>query len=228
MNYFLVPIYILLGFLPGLIWLAVFLWQDRKRPEPVGMISKAFIWGMLITPAAVVIEFVFIKILGIVPMNIALFNILAAFLIIAPAEEYLKYFIFKYKIFKSRAYDEPVDAMIYMITIAMGFASVENIFLILQNLNNPFRILFIRFLSATLIHALSAGLTGYSLGILKAKKIWKTSTLAIGLMYAIIIHGLYDALAYSQSSSALMALAGLLFIMTIVISFKFKKLKKKL
>jgi len=225
MNYFLIPIYIILGFLPGLIWLAIFLWQDKKKPEPAGMVSKAFIWGMLITPPAVVIEFILIKILGLAPINIALINILAAFLIIAPTEEYLKYFIFKYKIFKSRAYDEPIDAMIYMITIAMGFASVENILLVVQNLEDPFRILLIRFLSATLLHALAAGLIGYSLGRLKQKKIWKNSSIAIGIFYAIIIHGLYDAMAYWQSAIALFGLAGLLILMTIIISFLFKKLK---
>tara|TARA_Y100000310_G_scaffold55331_1_gene50744 strand:+ start:61 stop:741 length:681 start_codon:yes stop_codon:yes gene_type:complete len=225
MNYIQIIIYVLLGFTPGLAWLLFFLRQDKKRPEPIGMLWRAFIWGMIITFPAVIIEYALLESIKPLILNQILLNILAAFLIIAPAEEILKYFVFKYRIFKAKVYDEPIDAMIYMITIAMGFASVENIILVLRNLDDPWKILILRFLSATLVHALAGGIIGFYLGKVKQKKVWKTCTVAMGIFYAIIFHGAYDAIILWQSDLVILAIAGLLVFVSVLVSWQFKILK---
>lgn len=199
----------LLGFIPGLIWLAIFLYRDRKKPEPGWMIAKIFVYGMLITPAAVVIELAFVKIIT-GPFYI--------FLVIAPVEEFLKYLVFKLKVLKAKAYDEPIDAMIYMITIALGFATVENIILLLRDGSNPLSLLTLRFLSATLLHALASGIIGYYLGMKKP--------VSPGLFWAIAFHGAYNYIALLHESLALPLLAPLLIFMFIVVSRDFKKIKK--
>lgn len=199
----------LLGFIPGLIWLAIFLYRDRKKPEPGGMIAKIFLYGMLITPAAVLVEFAFVQVLS---------GALYLFLVIAPTEEILKYLVFKLKVAKAKAYDEPIDAMIYMITIALGFATVENIILILQDSSNSFNLLLMRFLSATLLHALAAGIIGYYLG---AKK-----PVITGLFLAIIFHGFYNYIALLHQMLSLTLLAPLLIFMFILVSWMFRRLKK--
>ena len=58
--------------------------------------------------------------------------------------------------------------MIYMITVALGFAALENIFIASNGLligsfknGEVFSILTIRFAGATLFHALGAGIVGY-------------------------------------------------------------------
>ncbi|MFH1392367.1 MAG: PrsW family glutamic-type intramembrane protease [bacterium] len=200
---------ILLGFIPGLIWLAIFLYRDRKKPEPGYMIAKIFLFGMLITPAAVIIEMAFVKIIT---------GAFYIFLIIAPTEEILKYLVFKFKVAKAKAYDEPIDAMIYMITIALGFATVENIILILKDGSQTFNLLTLRFLSATLLHALASGIVGYYLG---AKK-----SVSAGLFWAIAFHGVYNYIALLHETLALPLLAPLLILMFIIVSREFKKIKK--
>lgn len=200
---------LILGFLPGLIWLAIFLYRDRRKPEPSHMIAKIFLFGMLITPLAIIAE------LALKPIEI--FPVLYIFLVIAPVEELVKYLVFKLKILKNKFYDEPIDAMIYMITIALGFASVENIILILQNSASTFNLLVLRFLSATLLHALAAGIIGYYI----AKK--KTS---IGLVIAIAFHGVYDYFALLHTDKALQLLGPLLIFMFILVSVYFKKVRK--
>lgn len=204
----LILLYIILGFIPGLAWLLIFLRKDKERPEPRKMILKVFLWGMLVTPIAIVLELVFVR------LEATLF----LFLIVGPVEELLKYWVFKRQVARAPAYDEPVDAMIYMITAAMGFASVENIIVILNHIGNPVEVIILRFLSATLLHALASGIVGYWLG---AKK-----PVVTGLALAIIFHGVYNYLATSQYALASILLIGLLFIMFIVNSIQFNKLKK--
>lgn len=199
----------LLGFIPGLIWLAIFLERDRKKPEPSGMIAKIFFYGMLITAPAILIEWVFID---------ALSGALFLFLIVAPTEEILKYLVFKFKVAKAKAYDEPIDAMIYMITIALGFATVENIILILRDGSDPLNLLTLRFLSATLLHALAGGIIGYYIG---AKK-----PVITGLLLAIIFHGFYNYIVLLHASFSWFLLAPLLIFMFILVSWQFRKLKK--
>jgi len=200
---------LLLGFIPGLIWLAIFLYRDRRKPEPGWMIAKIFLYGMLITPAAVIVELAFVKIIS---------GAFYIFLIIAPTEELLKYLVFKLKVAKAKAYDEPIDAMIYMITIALGFATVENIILLLRDGSNPLNLLTLRFLSATLLHALSSGIVGYFIGMKKP--------VSSGLFWAIAFHGVYNYIALLHDALALPLLAPLLIFVFIVVSRNFKKIKK--
>jgi len=194
-----------LGFIPGLIWLLFFLHKDRAKPEPKKMILKAFCFGMLITPIAAIFELGFLKVIA-----------LPVFLIAAPVEETLKYLVFKFKIAKARAYDEPIDAMIYMITIALGFASIENIILISKDGSDALSLLVLRFLSATLLHALAAGIIGYYI----ARK-----RVIHGLLLATGFHMIYNYIAVLNQTISLLFLGVLLIFMFALVSLQFQKLK---
>src|SRR3989344_4541791 len=68
----------------------------------------------------------------------------------------------------SKYFDEPIDAMIYMLTASLGFAAAENIFVVLDAIFNNgaaaegiFGIIVFRFVGATLLHALSSSIVGY-------------------------------------------------------------------
>tara|TARA_Y100000310_G_C20576310_1_gene760581 strand:- start:660 stop:1286 length:627 start_codon:yes stop_codon:yes gene_type:complete len=200
----------ILGFIPGLIWLLIFLYRDRKHPEPKKMIGKIFLWGAAVTILALGVEAVGFKELG---GN----SILYIFLIVAPAEEILKWLVFKFRVEDNRNYDEPIDAMIYMITIGLGFATVENIFLIIREAGNPLNIIIMRFLSATLLHALASGTVGYFIGSKKP--------VAIGLFLAIIGHGTYNYFATIGGDKGLTGIAVILISMFALVSWFFKKLK---
>jgi len=218
------------GIIPGLIWLIIFLYQDKKRPEPNRMIVKAFLYGMAITPIAALAEALFLPLF-----------LLPTLLIAAPVEEFLKYKIFSWTIKKNPNNNEPIDPMIYMITIALGFASVENIVLVFHGnglFGDTFGLLLLRFLSATLIHALCSATIGYCFS---QDKYNKTSKLKVihGMLFAIFVHAVYNYTAWQSShitglhnvfglSLNLwgMQLFGLLTLMFIVVSYQFKKIKQ--
>jgi len=238
--------YITLGLLPSLIWLSFYLRKD-KNPEPNSVILKIFLLGMLIAPIAIVLELLLIwllnptinplEILSQIPSNSFISALLAATLIPALVEEYLKYSVVKLKVLKKSIFDEPTDAMIYCIIAALGFAAVENLMVLFKisypNLEQALGTIAFRFLGATLVHALASAIVGYWLarGLLEVKK--RKRFISIGLVLAIIFHSCYNYLILTGFGSTqhriffLSMIALLLIIVAFVVSSYFKKLKKQ-
>jgi len=239
--------YICLGLLPSLIWLSFYLKKD-KHPEPNSIILRVFIWGMLLAPLAIILELLLIwllnpsydltSLLSQTNYNGIIKTILAATLIPALVEEYLKYSIIKHKFLKKPAFDEPTDVILYCIIAGLGFAAIENILVVFKSpfpsFGESFGIIGFRFLGATLLHALASGIIGYwlALGLLNAKK--RKRFILIGLTIAIIFHSCYNYLiitALNRTDNYKMILifitAVLLFSTALFISLCFKKLKKQ-
>ena len=243
MRYFF---YILLGLLPSLIWLSFYLKKD-KNPEPNSMILKVFFFGMLIAPIAIIFELALIwllnpttnplDILSKISQNNFIGALLAATLIPALVEEYLKYFVVKLKVIKKSIFDEPTDAMIYCIIAALGFASVENLMILFKisfpNFGQALGVIGFRFLGATLLHILASAIVGYWLarGLLELKK--RTKFILIGLALAIIFHSCYNYLilaTFNQADHRLIffsLIVILLISVAMIVSYCFRKLKKQ-
>lgn len=236
------PLYIAFGLLPSFIWLLFYLRKD-KHPEPNSMVLKIFIWGMLLSPLALILEAVLIWLLNPSSNPIATLNgeTTNSFLIIAlsctliPAlvEELLKYLIVRAKILKHSAFDEPTDAMLYCIIAGLGFAAVENLMIALRitSLGQTLNTMLLRFVGATFVHALASGIVGYwlALGIMNIKKIKRF--VSIGLVIAIAFHSCYNYLILLLFNSAhpfkyLTPIAILLITVGLTVSYSFRKLKK--
>lgn len=152
-------LFFILGLLPSLAWLVFFLKED-VHPEPKKIIFKVFISGFIITFVVIAIQFLFqdifnsYKITGNSPFPLFIF---------ALVEEILKFVAVYLVIRKCRFFDEPIDAMIYMIVAALGFAMVENIAIMfsIAQISEALGIITIRFVGATLLHALSSAIVGY-------------------------------------------------------------------
>jgi RsiW-degrading membrane proteinase PrsW (M82 family) len=240
--------YISLGLLPSLIWLSFYLRKD-KNPEPNSMVIKIFFFGMLMAPLALVLELALIWLLNPtanpfdalprMPQSSFIAAILAATLIPALVEEYLKYSVVKFKVLKNSVFDEPTDAMIYCIIAGLGFAAVENLMVVYGisffNLKEALKTTSLRFLGATLVHALASGAVGYWLarGLLEFKK--RKKYILVGLFIAIIFHSCYNLLIltfFNQTTINgkiffLSLIVLLLVSAALIISFCFKKLKKQ-
>lgn len=231
MNYALnYPLYIFFGILPSILWLQFYLRRDVK-PEPKLMILKIFFYGALSALPAIFLEtaiFEEIKNLDFSPFIIFTLNI---FLGVALVEELLKFLVVKEKVLNDPEFDEPVDAMIYMIIAALGFAAVENL-LILFSLKYAFwgeilEISFLRFLGATFLHALCSAIIGFFIGLsfFEKEKRWKL--VFAGSVLAILLHGSYNfSIMKLEKGLNLLIPFGILIISAIFVSFGFKRLKK--
>lgn len=215
-----------LGFAPGLIWLAFFLKED-VHPEPRKMIARTFILGGLSAFAAYIIEFFtndFLKGSPIIINGLGGIN-LSPFLGFALIEEVVKFFFVWKLIHKSPYFDEPIDAMIYMVTGALGFATAENFFLVLSNSSGgAFDVILLRFIGATLLHALSSAVLGYAWawGI---KKKMVTAYVFGGIIFATIFHSVFNLLVY-QFNNLLIYPTVFLAAIGFVVLYDFEKLRK--
>src|ERR1051326_3798907 len=120
-----------LGLLPSLIWLAYWIRKDC-HPEPKVMLTKVLLLGIMLSPLAIILQLLFVQyvaqFLGLDPAVLA--DSPWFFLWAALVEEMVKYLAVYFVVLRSPEFDEPVDAMIYMLTAAMGFAAMENILVI--------------------------------------------------------------------------------------------------
>lgn len=152
-------IFVALGFLPSFAWL-IFFRKEDIHPEPKKMIAKVFIYGALVTLAALIAQYGIRDALNF--LNISEF-VFIGFFLFAAAEEILKFFAAWKTVGKSKYFDEPADAMIYMITAALGFALVENLAVALGSgdAREAVASITLRFVGATLLHVLSSAIAGY-------------------------------------------------------------------
>ncbi len=238
--------YIFLGFLPSFIWLLFYLRKDT-HPEPKKQILKIFIWGMLIAPLAAILEFLIYWLVNysLEAQEIAnsfshpqtMWQRIAGVVLIAPiVEEYLKYKIVRVKIVNNSSFDEPLDAMIYLIVGALGFAAAENLIVVFENPTIPFSatlgIISFRFIGATFLHVLASAIAGYYLARSLPRRRKKMSFLLVaqGLALAIFFHGVYNYFVglTGKDSRAVVLIAALIIFMAIFVARGFRKLKKEL
>jgi RsiW-degrading membrane proteinase PrsW (M82 family) len=185
-----------LGMAPGLLWLAFFLKEDL-HPEPRKMITKTFIMGGLSALMALLIEFLSLDLVKKITLFIpgVIEDSIANFVIFAVIEEIVKFYFVWKVVHKSPYLDEPIDAMIYMVTGALGFATAENFFLIFSRESDIFTVILMRFIGATLLHALCSAIIGYMWAwSIKKRKIFAPFYLASGLIFASLVHAIFNIL----------------------------------
>ena len=162
--------------------------QDKYQKEPIKSLLKAFFGGML----AVVFDIVLVT---TIEYSIGLIPILSytvfydSFLTAAIPEELCKFMIFMIFIWRDKNFDEYFDGIIYATFISLGFACVENIeYVFLYGFSTGVS----RALFAVPGHFLFGVLLGYFLSLAKFTPEKRKHYIFIGLLFAIVAHGLYD------------------------------------
>ncbi|MBI1975199.1 MAG: PrsW family intramembrane metalloprotease [Parcubacteria group bacterium] len=220
-----------LAFLPSLTWLIFYLKEDQ-HPEPPKWLWMAFVIGIGAAPVSFYIEkaaFGIAQWLGYASDTI-ISSGLFMFLGIALVEELVKFGGAKMLLAKNPVLDEPIDAMIYMITVALGFAAFENV-LVLNNyasadfLGKATQAIVLRFIGANFLHTLSSGIIGYWWAFSLAKGISTLKTLIHGIAAATILHGMFNLLIIHLGATYLFATTLLLFVAGLVVLHDFELLK---
>lgn len=192
------------GLLPGFAWLVFYFTEEENRPEPKRLIVLTFFTGIAFGFFTVVIEQWWTAALA--QVGVELFSIVSL-LTLALIEEVMKFGAAYFAVGKSPLLDEPVERMLYMIVAAMGFATLENIGAVanipasLAFVNAFFTTASLRFVGATLLHALTSGIVGYhwALGINRGKV---GRNLAVGLLYATVLHTVFNYLILTYGNIA--------------------------
>lgn len=241
-------IFFIVSFLPPIIWLLFYLRED-SRPEPKRLLFLVFVGGIASAVIAIIAELTLFgdcQVPGAIPPQgcvRGLLNFLypsinikempfLVFLIIAAVEEYVKYGAVKTLVLKRSEFDEPIDAMIYMITSALGFAAIENALFVIPTLSlTPalgLQLTANRFIGANLLHATSSGIVGFFLARAFFSH-YRHHFLALGIALASILHAVFNYLIIKGGvfPDNVNLLILLLSTMTMVVLIEFEQLKKR-
>ena len=148
------------------------------------------------------------------------------------SEEVVKLLAVYYLVIHIPEFDKPVDAMIYLITGALGFAAVENILVIYRNIPDgvslTIRILALRTIGATLLHALSSAIVGYFLALAWFHEPHRRKLLWFGIGAATLFHFSFNILLLNLSMlEGWLISSGILIMMAILVSVLFSKVKQR-
>ncbi|HEY9880875.1 MAG TPA: PrsW family glutamic-type intramembrane protease [Leptolyngbyaceae cyanobacterium] len=184
-----------------LVWF--FYTRDKLNPEPRGLILKIFFLGMLVAIPVLLLQW-------LLPLP----KLWVAVLAVPILAELGKFVVVRQGVYNSPEFDEPVDGIIFAAVVGLGFATLENIAVLLLTyftvanmiptgsevalspLKAILNLFAVRGLLGAMGHALWSCFWGYGLGMAKFNPssqsqsfVWK------GLLAAILTYALFNALA---------------------------------
>ena len=211
---------LLITILPSLLIVAFFVKSDRF-PEPTSQIIKIFMFGVFLCIPAFLINTELSYIYANTDIDEAL---ISSFLSAAPVEEVLKFTVLYSLVYKMKDFNEPIDGIVYGVTVSLGFATLENIYYV-YFLSDYFdttsqSLALLRSFSAIPAHGIFGATMGYF--FMKYAFIKKENNLALCMIVPILLHGAYNYFAYNFFIIALL----IVIISWIVLIRAFSRLKK--
>jgi RsiW-degrading membrane proteinase PrsW (M82 family) len=169
---------------PGLALAIYIYYRDKFEKEPMKILVISFLLGILSAVPALIIE-IFIGLLPIIQQNV----FLHAFFGIALIEEGCKMFFVLIYAYRKKVFNEPFDGITYAVMVSMGFATIENIFYVLEG---GAQLAIMRAITAVPAHATFAIIMGYFLGLAKFTHQHKLLYWILALSCSTFLHGAYD------------------------------------
>ncbi|MDP2587232.1 MAG: PrsW family intramembrane metalloprotease [bacterium] len=212
---------VFIGFTPVIFYGWLFFLRRKKKfqqgKQPTAMLSMMFLGGIASVVFAFFVERYLIQFLpaefsycvassplcettSVVTIGILA---LATFAIVAPVEEGFKFLSVYFISLRSTQFTRIIDGAKYGIAAALGFASAENALYLFTSLNqldlNTFVSTFLlRFALSSPAHLFYSGIFGYYIGKAQFTRYGRGRLIATGLFLAILTHGLYDFVLFSQ------------------------------
>ena len=214
---------ILGGMLPAIMWLFFWLREDKEHPEPKGLILITFILGMI----TVIFVLPFEQLAKTKILNEHVLTVVWAF-----TEEMIKYLACALVAFRTREITEPIDYPIFLIVAALGFAALENTLFLFPSLQMGDSVVSLltgnlRFLGATLLHAVSSSLIGIALGLaFFSSWLTKKFALIVGIIAATALHSVFNFFIIKSDGQNFFSVFGFLWIVTIISMLLFEKLRR--
>ncbi len=203
MSIFSVTSALIAGLLPSLIWLWFWMREDRLHPEPRGLVVVTFFGGMVAVAISIWAEQYTATIYT---------DHTIRYTVWAAIEEISKFIVVALIALRASANDEPIDAMVYCIIGALGFAALENALFIMGPLADGEIAKAIvtgnlRFIGATLLHVVSSAAVGFALGwSFYRSASSKIAAAVLGLVIATAIHAAFNiSIIQADSSGTLKA-----------------------
>jgi RsiW-degrading membrane proteinase PrsW (M82 family) len=211
------------GIFPALAWLWFWVKEDSRHPEPRRLIALAFISGML-------------TVILVIPIQKYVAQFLATQTLIFAAwstiEEFAKYAVAWLAVLHRRENDEPVDAVIYMVAVALGFAGLENALFLLSPLAGDTVMQTVmtgnfRFIGATLLHVFSSAIVGVALAysFYRPRRVREWYA-AVGVILASLLHTLFNFLILNTADEHILRTFAGVWVGVIAVLFALEYVKR--
>jgi protease PrsW len=184
---------VLVAIAPCAFWLWMIYLGDRCKPGQKGLMIRTFFLGAAIAiPVAFIESFLYSgPVQGDISVASAAY---LAFVVAGVTEESAKFLTMRFSAYNSFQFSQPEDGLIYTASVALGFATVENI---IYAISFGLQVILARGLFSNLAHVLFSSLWGFPLGLAKLGFIKHKYLIYLGLAAAIAAHGAFDFLFFT-------------------------------
>ena len=183
--------------LPSILIISFFVYSDKFK-EPRSEIIKVFIYGILITIPAYFLN-TFLSNFFYENTRVGE-GLISSFLTAAPVEEGLKLFVLYYFVYKMKDFNEPLDGIVYGVTVSLGFATLENIYYVYLLADyfdtSSMSLALVRSFSAVPAHAVFGIFMGYF--FMKYSFVKKGDNLFFAFIIPFALHGCYNLFTISN------------------------------
>lgn len=234
-----------LAVFPGIFLLYKVYKLDKIEKEPIGLILKLLVGGILTIPFAAGAESLFGGILEeLFDVESLAFIFLENYLVVALAEEGFKKIALKLFSWKNKEFNYTFDGIVYAVSVSMGFAIVENIMYVFDD---GITTALLRMVTAVPAHAIFAIFMGFYYGLAKKAEPHTRVTMVeseegitevpeqigdrklmkrykrLALWVPVFLHGTYDFCASLGTVASFIAFVVFVVVLDIVALKKIKK-----
>lgn len=174
---------------------------DKYDPEPTSLLIKSFLLGMVCVALPLVVQGLAVS-LGLRENNGTILGTAAfAYGVVGISEELAKFLVLLLFAYPKKAFNEPLDGIVYAVMIGMGFATLENIAYVAKyGIGTGIARMFL----SVPAHGAFAVLMGYYAGLAKFVPHKSNSLLFQGLLIAVFFHGTFDFFLFLGNNIFLM------------------------
>lgn len=166
-------------------------YRDKYEKEPLGILIKALLAGVLIAFPVILVESFLSVFTGFFGMYRSAYD---AFVVAAFTEEAFKFAALYLLFWRAPSFNEKFDGLVYAVFISLGFAGFENMLYVLRG---GFQVGWVRAFTAVPFHALDGVIMGYYFSLAKFIPAFKNRYLRLSFFMPFLLHGIYDFILMS-------------------------------
>lgn len=199
--------------------LVVFIYRkDSQKPEPISMIIKALLYGVASCFVSLAIT--------CFQEESEIDSVCDAFVGAALPEEFAKLLMLWLLVRKSKYFDEPIDAIVYAACVSLGFAGLENVLYLIDEVD---------FLSTGIMracfsvpgHFCFAVFMGYYYALAHFGSTHNIRNYCLAYIIPVILHGVYDGLlSLNDDDIWLFVLGGWFVFCVLLYRYSLKRISK--
>lgn len=192
------------GVLPSLAWLYFLLKEEERCPQPRWAIFLAFVCGMIAVPLVMPLQSLACQEWALsakLACDGGQTSLLGVKVLIAwsAIEEIAKYAVAAaFILWRRDAVRNTIDVVATMLTVALGFAALENMLFLIHPFSQGYLLEAIglgnlRFIGSTLLHVVASSTIGFALAFSRnASRPARMAAASFGLILAIALHALFN------------------------------------